>query len=133
MNQLYRSNTNKIISGVCGGVAEYLSVSPDMLRAIFIIGTLISRLKYGFIVYVVAMLLIPEAPPGYVSYSSKNTNFSFDNIKNKKFIGIALIALGVILTVKKVLHIDDIIITSIVLIAVGIYILAKGGRSNEKK
>lgn len=128
MNQLYRSSTNKMISGVCGGLGEYLSVSPDLVRALFVIGTLVSKVKYGFIIYIVAMLLIPEAPAGYTSYGSNSDSFSFDIIKNKNIIGIILIALGIILTLKRILHIDDIIITSIILIVSGIYILVKGGK-----
>ena len=125
MNQLYRSNTNKIVGGVCGGIGESLSISPDIVRALFVIVTFMNGL--GFIAYIVAMLLIPQAPPGYVNTSSE-APFSFSNTKNKNTIGIVLIALGVLLTLKRMFHIDDIIVTSIILIAVGVYIIAKGGK-----
>lgn len=128
MNQLYRSNTNKMISGVCGGVADYLSINPDLVRAIFVIGTIASELKYGFIVYVVAMLLIPIAPPGFVNHHSNDDTFSFDGIKNKNIIGLALIFFGIILTFKRILHIDDIVVISIILISLGIYLISKGGK-----
>lgn len=128
MNQLYRYNTNKIISGVCGGLAEHLSVSPDVVRILFVIGTLISKIKYGFIIYIVAMILMPEAPVGYENYNSYSSKFSFDSMKNKNIIGVVLIAFGFMLTLKRLFSIDDILITSIILIALGVYILVRGGK-----
>lgn len=125
MNQIYRSNTNKIIGGVCGGIGEYLSIDPNIIRALFVIFTFTNG--FGFIAYIVAMLLIPQAPPGYVSTSTE-APFSFGEYSNKSTIGLILIALGVLLTLKRLLHVDDIIVTSIVLIAVGIYILVRGGK-----
>ena len=35
MKKLYRSETNKMISGVCGGIAEYLEVDPTLVRLVF--------------------------------------------------------------------------------------------------
>ena len=32
MKRLYRSRKNKVIAGVCGGVAEYFSVDPTLIR-----------------------------------------------------------------------------------------------------
>lgn len=125
MNKIYRSNTNKIIGGVCGGIGEYLSISPDIIRALFVIVTFMNGI--GFVAYIVAMLLIPQAPPGYISTSTE-APFSFGDSTNKNTIGLILIAVGVLLTLKRLFHIDDIIVTSIVLIAVGVYIIVKGGK-----
>ncbi len=125
MNRLYRSNTNKIVGGVCGGIGEYLSVSPDIVRVLFVILTFMTGI--GFIGYIAAMLLIPQAPPGYSEHPSE-TKFSFDSIANKNAFGIVLIILGLSLTLKRIFNIDDIVITSIVLIIVGVYIIVKGGK-----
>lgn len=133
MNELYRSKTNKMISGVCGGLSEYLSLSPEIVRTLFVIATIMSGLKYGFIIYIAATLLIPEAPVGYIPYSSNKVPFSFNNLASKNTIGIVLILLGLLLTLKRVLDIDDIIIISFILIALGIYILLKGGKISEKE
>lgn len=124
MNKLYRSNTNRIVSGVCGGIAEYLSIDVSIVRIIFVIASIITGL--GFIVYIAATLLIPPAPVGYEVPIDRENNFSLETI-DKKTIGMILIALGVVLTLKRILQFDDIIITSIVLIGVGIYIILKGG------
>ena len=35
--RLYRSNRNKMICGVCGGVAEYFNIDPTIVRLVFAI------------------------------------------------------------------------------------------------
>ncbi len=128
MNQLYRSNTDRKIAGVCGGIGEYLSISSDVVRILFVLGSLMLGLRYGFIIYIVSMLLMPQAPEGYRG----NLPNSYST-KNKNIVGIVLIALGIVLTLKRVFHINDIIVVSIILIAVGMYVIFKGGKNSEKK
>jgi len=59
MKRLCKSNTNKKICGVCGGIAEYLNADPTMIRLAFL---LISALAgSGIAVYIIAALVMPEA------------------------------------------------------------------------
>ena len=59
MKKLCKSNTNKKICGVCGGIAEYLNADPTMIRLAFL---LISALAgSGIAVYIIAALVMPEA------------------------------------------------------------------------
>lgn len=131
MNQIYRSNTDRKIAGVCGGIGEYLSISPDVVRILFLLGSLMIGLRYGFIIYIVSMLLMPQLPEGYSN--KPKASYNNDSSINRNIVGIVLIALGIVLTLKRVFRIDDIVVISIILIAVGIYIITKGGKNNEKK
>lgn len=124
MNKLYRSNTNRVISGVCGGLADYLSIDANIIRIIVVIASFSTG--FGFIAYLAATLLIPQAPAGYSENEFRGTSFSLDST-SKKAIGIILIGIGAVLTVKRIFRFDDIIITSVVLIGIGIYIIIKGG------
>ncbi|HEX9829774.1 MAG TPA: PspC domain-containing protein, partial [Bacteroidota bacterium] len=38
--RLYRSRTNKVIAGVCGGVAEYLDMDPTLVRIVWVLFTI---------------------------------------------------------------------------------------------
>ncbi len=125
MNKLYRSNIDKKIGGLCGGIGEYLSISPDIIRVAFVIGVLILGFHIALTAYIVGILLVPQAPDGYKP--PIRDSFSFHNSENKSMIGMIFIASGLILTIKKILHIDDVVILSIVLIALGVYIITKGG------
>ena len=58
---LYRSRSNRMVGGVCGGLAEYLNIDPTVIRLLFVFGVI-----FGFgsllIVYLVMLIVIPEAP-----------------------------------------------------------------------
>lgn len=57
MERLHRSKKNKVILGVCGGLAEYFRVDPTLVRIICI---LIAIPGPGFLMYLVAALVMPE-------------------------------------------------------------------------
>ena len=57
MKKLYRSETNKMISGVCGGIAEYLEVDPTLVRLVFAAFAIFGG--SGILAYIVAAILIP--------------------------------------------------------------------------
>jgi len=56
--QLYRSNKNKIIAGICGGIADYLDVDPTIIRLLWALGTLLWGA--GLFAYLIAWIIIPE-------------------------------------------------------------------------
>ena len=56
--RLERSTTNKVIAGVCGGIAEYLQVDPTLVRVFFVIATLITA-GLGFLGYLVLLVMMP--------------------------------------------------------------------------
>ena len=59
--QLMRSN-NKIISGVCGGLAEYAEMDYTLVRVLFVVASLMMGGFTGIILYVVLVFLLPEPP-----------------------------------------------------------------------
>ena len=56
--RLYRSNTNKMVAGVCGGIAEYFRLDPALVR----LGWLLfcAAGGSGFLAYIIAALVIPQ-------------------------------------------------------------------------
>ncbi len=59
MKKLYRSNTDKKICGVCGGIAEYFNVDSTLVRLICII--LIFGVGFGLLSYIIAALVMPKS------------------------------------------------------------------------
>ena len=58
--RLYRSKTDRMIGGVCGGLAEYFNIDPTIVRllwALFVLGG-----GSGIPVYIIAWIIIPEEP-----------------------------------------------------------------------
>jgi phage shock protein C len=63
--QLYRSTTNRTVSGVLGGLGEYFAIDPTALRLLFVCFLLLTGIFPGVILYAVAILIIPERPQGH--------------------------------------------------------------------
>jgi len=57
--KLYRNTSNKMIAGVCSGLAEYINIDPTIIRLIW---ALIGLSGAGVVAYIVAAIIIPEKP-----------------------------------------------------------------------
>jgi phage shock protein C len=60
--RLHRSTTNRVIAGVCGGLAEYFNIDPTIVRIVAVLGLLITGSTFW--VYVILAIVMPKAPPG---------------------------------------------------------------------
>ncbi|HXX62873.1 MAG TPA: PspC domain-containing protein [Bacteroidota bacterium] len=60
-NRLYKSRREKKIAGVCGGLAEYFSMDPTIIRLLFIIALFAS---FGFVLlfYLIMVIVVPKEP-----------------------------------------------------------------------
>ena len=58
MKQLYKSNTNKKIAGVCGGIGEYFGIDPTIVRLGFV--ALSFMFGGGLVVYILAAIIMPD-------------------------------------------------------------------------
>ena len=57
--KLHKSATNRMLAGVCGGVAEYLGVDPTAVRLVWAIVTILGGA--GLLAYIAAAIIMPEA------------------------------------------------------------------------
>lgn len=58
--KLYRSRTNRMLGGVCGGLGEYLSLDPTVVRLLWVLFTFVGA--SGLLAYLICLLIIPENP-----------------------------------------------------------------------
>ncbi len=58
--KLYRSRDERIIGGVCGGIADYFVIDPTLIRIIFLV--LGFGMGSGFLIYLLLLLLVPLEP-----------------------------------------------------------------------
>lgn len=161
--QLYRSRENKVISGVCGGFAEYFDIDPVIVRLICVL--LFFTNGVGFIAYIVCMIIIPEAPfdhkqkynnpyeentndssinnEGYNESSNEESNqqYTYKNSypenkdeRNKMILGVALIGLGIFIFAKKLFYWFDFVnLGGIILVLIGAYIIVNGRGKSNEK
>jgi len=59
--RLTRSRSNRMIAGVCGGIAEYMEIDPTLARVGYVVLSLMSAGFPGIIVYLVLAAIMPEA------------------------------------------------------------------------
>ncbi len=81
MKRLYKS-TDKKISGVCGGIAEYLGIDPTLVRIIWACTFLFTGA--GLIAYIIAALVMDENP-GYEEVVNHEYTYSYDSDTIKGF------------------------------------------------
>ena len=58
--RLYRSKEDRMIAGVCGGIAEYFSIDPVWVRLIMVLLVFIDGI--GILAYIIAWIIVPENP-----------------------------------------------------------------------
>ncbi|NLK28692.1 MAG: PspC domain-containing protein [Clostridiales bacterium] len=56
--RLYRSSRNKMICGVCGGIAEYINLDPTIVRLLWVIFCFAAG--FGVLLYIIAAIIMPE-------------------------------------------------------------------------
>jgi phage shock protein C len=85
--RLHRSATDRVVAGVCGGIAEYLSIDPSLVRIAFVVATLWG---VGLLIYVVLAIILPVE-------TSPVTNWSFSSERSHALAGTVLVVLGALL------------------------------------
>lgn len=141
--RLYRSNSNRVLGGVCGGIGDYLDIDPIFVRIFFIL-FLIAQ-GFGFLVYVILWIILPrqdqpEATEGKLFEAGEFSNRAKEmgeelqqavhtpNPEKVKFIGIALVAAGGFLFLKNLdivwlNWLNSNVVWSLALIAAGVLFL----------
>ena len=100
MRKLYKSRKNRVISGVCGGIAEYFDVDPVLVRILFVLFFFFGG--SAILAYIIGMIIIPQVPSNEIEIPAAKKNKK-DPVKeqtsnpgkNSLIIGLILIVLGI--------------------------------------
>ncbi len=60
--KLYRSEKNKMLAGICGGLGEYFTIDATLLRLVWLLIVVFTGIFPGVIVYIIAIFVIPLPP-----------------------------------------------------------------------
>jgi phage shock protein PspC (stress-responsive transcriptional regulator) len=133
---LFRSPTDKVLGGVCGGVAEYLGWDPVLVRALWVVLTLMTS-GAGLLAYLIFWLVLPVGSKATGQVRPAALSLNGDNAKR---VAVLLIVLGVIWLLSNtgilpvmwhsLAGIMSVVFWPLVLIGAG-YLLLKGINSNE--
>ncbi len=109
--KLYRSVSDRMIGGVCGGLGVFLNIDPVFIRLLFVL--LLFGSDFGFILYLLLWILIPEEGKAYgfkdESFSTKIKSMGDDiqgavtqpHPQSGLIIGIGLIIVGGLMFVDR--------------------------------
>lgn len=69
MKKLFRSVTDRKITGLCGGIGEWLVVDPTIIRVLAVI---LAFFSFGTVVFIyfILSLFVPKAPYGDMNYTN---------------------------------------------------------------
>lgn len=134
--RLYRSEDNRVLAGVCAGLADYFQVDPVLVRLIFVALGFINGL--GLLIYFIMWLVVPDeahhhlageemvrANVGEIGARLREVGGQMRGAPQGKLLGgVILIALGVIFMLRNIFpHIGGEIVWPLVLIIVGGFLL----------
>jgi phage shock protein C len=111
-----------MIAGVCGGLGRYLGVDPILLRIAFVVLAIAGG--SGILIYIVAIIVIPEERPG----EELGAVHAKTGATGRILVGTALIAFGTILLIDRFVSWFDKVIGPLTLVALGVAILVWGTR-----
>lgn len=97
MTRLYRSTSNKMIAGICGGIGEYFNIDPTLVRILFAISVFFGG--FGVLAYIVGWIIIPEGR--YEPSQAKVVASSGASPTLGLIIGIGLILIGIGMVVDR--------------------------------
>ena len=60
-SRLARSRRQRMIGGICGGIAEWLGWDPTLVRILYVVVSVCSAAFPGILVYVVLWIVMPQA------------------------------------------------------------------------
>lgn len=62
MKKLYRSQENKIVAGILGGIGEYFNIDPVIVRVLFVFLAFATGVLPFIVAYIVTLFIIPKHP-----------------------------------------------------------------------
>lgn len=134
--RLYRSRTESVIGGVCGGVAEYLDVDPSIVRIIWAVLGLVTGGIF-VVLYVVMWIVVPEAPgpeaAGAASAVSPQASARRRGSGSGSLVlGLILVGIGAYFLVRQYLpQIDTDLLWPIGLVLLGVILVAASLRKQR--
>jgi phage shock protein C len=145
VRKLYRSEKDKWIAGVLGGLGEYIGADATLLRVAFIVFCLVTGVVPGVIGYLLAVIIIPKSPTGHQTPTSTGTEGGVAPMTEtgssqsparsnnpSVVVGLILIGLGILFLFNNFIDIRWHLFWPAVLIVIGLVLLGKAMMGEKK-
>ena len=139
--RLYRSRTDSMIAGVCGGLADYFNIDTVLMRIAAVVITIVAP-GAGIVAYLVFWIVVPQKPIeesiAGAEDAEQDTTDEDEKVTERKngivFIGSGLIVLGALILLNNFIPIVFFSIGKlwpIALVIIGILVMKKGAEKKE--
>jgi phage shock protein PspC (stress-responsive transcriptional regulator) len=126
---LYRSRTNKMIGGVCGGFAQYFNIDPVIVRLIFVLSVFLHGT--GILAYIVCLIIMPEENIDYMilvktppEQDPQDQDFTKKKSNNGYLMGVILILLGSFFLIDNVIPgFEFLDFLPVIFVVIGIWVM----------
>ncbi len=135
-NRLMRSETDKILGGVCGGIAAYLNIDSVLIRLAFVV--LLFASGIGFPIYIILWLIMPrddgeikvgsEVIQKNIEDMSSTVSSSVNRFGRPGTVGLMLILFGAYFLMNQLGWLSG-AFWPLVIIGLGVYLLARRSQS----
>lgn len=123
---LRRSRSDRVISGVCGGLGHYLGVDPVLIRIVAV--ALAFASGFGIVAYVIAWIAVPESADGPEAVRPPAASAALAVIA-----GVSLVAVGGVWLVRELVPwFETDIVWPVIVVVAGLLVLVTGIRRREK-
>lgn len=132
MKRLYRSKEDRMIAGVCAGLAEYFDIDAALVRLIWLVAVLLGGT--GALAYIICWIVIPERESNVIVVEGETTTdeSKVREEKSNNAAGLIFIGLGIIFLVREFM--PRFIMESwwpVLIIGLGVFLLVRGRRENQ--
>jgi len=140
--RFYRSRTDRIVFGVCGGLAEYFGIDVTLVRVLFVLLTLVG--SFGLLLYIILAIITPLEPGDKINTDAAAglkhfvhevkegtqniaTEMKGDPHNTKNILGLIILVIGLVLILQNLFHfmIHWSLFTPLLIVFFGLFLLIK--------
>lgn len=131
-NKLYRSRQDKMLAGVCAGIAEYFDIDPTLVRLGFAI--FVFAYGSGILAYILCAIIIPERPYDYIEEKPMHEEHEHEyehstEKKTKQIAGIVIVGFGVMMLADQFFQwVNRGTIWALAIVLLGVYLVVTPNR-----
>ncbi|OIO06788.1 hypothetical protein COX68_03875 [Candidatus Falkowbacteria bacterium CG_4_10_14_0_2_um_filter_41_15] len=147
IKKFYRSRTDRVIWGICGGLGEYFGIDSTLVRILFVL--LAFGSGSGIVLYLILALIVPNGPhdktkgSGRVGELAEELSASAEQASGKmregdchhtrNILGLIILTIGLVLMLKEIFHfnINWGLIYPFLIILLGLYFLDSLDQNNK--
>ena len=139
--KFYRNSRNKVIGGVCSGLADYFNLDVALLRVLFVVAFLFA--SFGFWLYIILWIVIP-VDGRQSAFSDQQSAFSgqqpeSESIVNTQkskvsavFAGILVILIGILFLINNFIPISWVWkLWPLILVGIGVVMIYKASKKGD--